>query len=886
MTPLPLTKFRIPRLRSETVERPELLARLERAVADDPVTVLCAPGGSGKTTLLAQLATRAAAGSSVVWISIDEDDDDANRLFATLTHGLEPLQLAWETEPEQLIARVAGTGAQSRAALATLVNALCTSVTPRILIVLDDLHRIGRPDAFALLDSLVERLPDHVTLLMGTRVEPPLQLARWRAHGELGEFSLDDLRFTEEEATRLAASAANPIADERMVHEALARTQGWAVGLTMLLQSRWGAPRSGRGSRGATGEAAQRNLFAYLAKEVLGSLPRDLQDFVLRTAILTELEPGLCHAVTGREDAAAVLEDLYRRNLFLTAIDDSVPVLRFHDLFREFLESELARRLPSEVRALHERAARSEVASARVVHHFLAAGCWDEAIRRILEVGESLLAEGGVATVERWIEQVPETARAGNPRLSYLTGTIAWMRWDWARAQRELVPAVEGLTDPAEARPRVRAMFQLVDALNSSGDLRAAWARLEEVSRLPLDDLGQAELALQCAWCLAPAGEVEAVARYMQEFVAHAERNPATICPVTAGRVHCMLIGLPGIADTFDRFAALCNRIAGPASAPWQLAALAVEGWARIWQGERAAAGKIVARAEDLYHRFGSIRLVGERLGQVKAVYSMAVGRHADAIAIARRHLAGLEAPEVAWHSAVWLRSYRHALARMYWIAGEPAGFFEVLPHLIAPRTPVEWPYNEVAADTVRGQAALLRSDARAAIEPFEQACEGYARHRMPAIFCDPRVGLAYAWSALGDRKRAWQAFEPTYREVTEEGAYGLLVLDSRRHVTAVLDALPADVRRAPETEAIRRRLAEWAPEAAAGPEPQGPLASLTERELEVLEQVAAGAGNKHIARDLDLSLHTVKRHIANILDKLDCASRGQAADLYRRQAG
>lgn len=886
MTLLPLTKFRMPRLRGETVERPELLARLETAVADDPATLLCAPGGSGKTTLLAQFAARAAATSSVVWISIDEDDDDANRLFATLVHGLGPLGLAWETEPQELIRRVAGAGAQSRAALATLVNALCTSAASRILVVLDDLHRISRPDAYALLDSLVERLPDHVALLMGTRVEPPLQLARWRAHGELGEFTLDDLRFTEEEAMRLAASAPQAIADQHIVHEAVVRTGGWAVGLTMLLQSRWGVARAGRGGRSANGDAAQRNLFAYLAKEVLGSLPRDLQEFVLRTSILLELDPRLCRSVTGREDAAAVLEDLYRRNLFLTAVDETAPVLRFHDLFRDFLESELARRMPDELHALHERAARAERSPARSVHHSLAAGCWDEAIRRILEAGESLLADGAVATVERWIAQLPESARAASPRLAYLAGTSAWMRWDWARARRELTLAVEGLTAPEEARRRVRAMFQLVDALNSSGDLRAAWERLEEVSRMPLDELGQAELALQCAWCLAPAGEIEAVSRYMNEFVAHAERDPATICPVTAGRVHCMLIGLPGIAEAFDRYAGLCRQVAGGTSAPWHLAALAVEGWARIWRGDRAAAANIVARAGELFQRFGNIRVLGERLGPLKAAYSMAMGHHADAVATGRQLVAGLEAPEVARHSAAWLRSYRNGLARMYWMADEPAGFFELLPHLVAPRSPAEWPYNEVVADTARGQAALLRGDARAALEPLEQACEGYARHRMPAIFCDPRVSLAYAWSVLGDRKRTWEVFEPVYREVVDEGAMGLLLLDSRRVVMSVLDALPAEVRRAPATDTMRARLAEWAPGKAADAGRRGVLAALTERELEVLEQVASGAGNKHIARTLDLSLHTVKRHIANILDKLDCASRGQAADLYRKHGG
>lgn len=156
----------------------------------------------------------------------------------------------------------------------------------------------------------------------------------------------------------------------------------------------------------------------------------------------------------------------------------------------------------------------------------------------------------------------------------------------------------------------------------------------------------------------------------------------------------------------------------------------------------------------------------------------------------------------------------------------------------------------------------------------------------MPAIFCDPRVSLAYAWTTLGDRRQAWQAFGPVYQEIVAESAPGLLLLESRPHVMAVLDVLPPDLRRAPESAAIRRTLADWTPDAVVAIEPRGVLASLTERELEVLEQVASGAGNKHIARALDLSLHTVKRHIANILDKLDCASRGQAADLYRRHAG
>ena len=130
-------------------------------------------------------------------------------------------------------------------------------------------------------------------------------------------------------------------------------------------------------------------------------------------------------------------------------------------------------------------------------------------------------------------------------------------------------------------------------------------------------------------------------------------------------------------------------------------------------------------------------------------------------------------------------------------------------------------------------------------------------------------------------------AFEPLYRAAVERQDLGPLLLDSRAHVLMAFETLPADLRNAAPTQALRARLEAWtaAPAAGGARAQSGPLARLTDRELEVLGAVAGGAGNKQIARNLDLSLHTVKRHIANILDKLDCASRGQAADLYKRAA-
>ncbi|HWJ07552.1 MAG TPA: LuxR C-terminal-related transcriptional regulator [Steroidobacteraceae bacterium] len=890
---LPVTKFRVPRLREGTVVRVELLDRLLESVASQPVTLVCAPGGSGKTTLLAQMSNRLREQAvAIVWVALDEEDDDANRVFATLLQALEPLQLAWDTPPRDLAARVIDAGTQTRAALAVAVNALCTSSAARVVIVFDDFHRIGRPDVVGLIESLVERLPEHVTVVIGTRAEPALPLARWRAHGEVGEFSLSDLRFNAAEALELAgADGLVEDAAREAVSEALQRTQGWAVGLSMLLQAGGaaaGMPRARTSTPPASNELGQRRLFAYLAHEVLARVPEDIQDFVLRCSILAELTPRLCDAVTGGDGAARMLGELYRRDLFLTVVDEDGPVLRFHDLFREFLERELSRRLPEqEVRSLHERAARAEETSARAIHHYLSGELWDEALWLILRVGESLVAAGAIATLERWIDQVPEHVRRGNARVAYLRGSCAWLRWDWSRACRELAPAVAGLTASLETPSRVRACFQLVDALCSSGQLAEAWRRLDEAKSLELDEVGQAEFTLLRAWCHAADGRMDAVASNMREFVTLAERHPEVVCPQTAGRIHCLLIGVPGMVEVFDRYARASRRVRQQLQeAPWQLAGLTIEGWARLWQGDLAGAQAAVEHAEVLYARFGSIRLMGEQLGQLRARHAAARGRHDEALAIARRHLDGLQAPELVRHRAVWLRAYRLDYARMLWMAGRDAEFLALVPALTAPRAPEEWGFVDVAIDVTRGQAALLRGQPREAIDSLVRACDGYRRVGLPAIVCDPRVALAYAWTALRDRRRAWETFEPLYRAAVEQGQFGPLLLDSRRHVLAVLDALPTEVRDHRDTVLLRETLELWGERAAESADAAGqggPLARLTDREREVLAAVAAGAGNKHIARALDLSLHTVKRHIANILDKLDCASRGQAAELHRR---
>ncbi|GMU68039.1 MAG: hypothetical protein AMXMBFR37_03720 [Steroidobacteraceae bacterium] len=868
------TKFRAPRVRSDSVARAALLAALERSVAANPVTLVSAPAGWGKSTLLAQFAGAAQHSRQVLWLSIDADDNDPNRLFAALVEAIEPLGAVWDVDPRALTANASLGGSQLRAAAAALVNALCTVSTARIVLLLDDLHRLERGEPLALIESLAERLPEHVALLLGSRVPPALPLARWRLHGELGEFGTAELAFTADDAATLAAQRLAAPLDEIALHRALARTHGWPAGLALAL---------GRARGGGRLPSSEALMFEYLAQEVFAGVPADIQEFLLRSSILVELDPALCEAVTGREDARELLRDLYRRSLFVTALDEVTPVLRVHDLFRDFLGARLALRDPGEVAAWHRAAARAERNGTRAIQHCLAAEDWDEAIARIFPIGEQLLAEGAQDAIERWLAQLPPAAREASAAAAWLEGLCASARWDWLRTRRQLTRAV-GLLD-AGSPERVRALVHLADAVNSLGDRAGAARLLDEIERQPMDAAGRAQLAVLRAWNALPSGDVDAVVRHMRDFLAIVEHDPLQLCPRAAGQIHCLFIGIPGIVGLFDRFFTLAQRVPGTKAAPWQALALTVGAWASLWRGRLEDTRDAIARSDELQHRFGDLRNVGRGHAQVKCIFLTAIGRGEEALAISTAILANMDAPDAAGLRLVWRRAYLHGTARLLWMLGRDREFLALVPELTAPRNEAEWPFLDMAADIVAGQAALIALDWPAAIAAFGRAVAVHPRHRMAMAAADPRTGLACALLGAGRRDAAWRALAPVIDECVADQAIGLLLLEPAARLDDLLGVVPAAVRRRPEVAVLLERLAAWRDHVEQDEPACGPLALLTGRELEVLAQVAAGAGNKHVARELALSLHTVKRHIANILAKLDCASRGEAADLYRRHA-
>ena len=396
------TKIQAPRQRPGSVARPALERRLDAALASHRLVLFSAPAGFGKTAALTRQIARLPEGSALAWISCDEDDD-LQRLLACLCAALEPYDPPWRSDPDALAARGAGTRSQRRAAADELLNVLAACDVAHGCIVLDDVQRIEDPGVFEFLDLLLPGLPPQWVLVLSGREAPPLALARLRVQGELAEFRESDLQFDADEVAALLQ--ATPGASDRVQpQQLLARTQGWAVGLRLALDTL----ADGRAAAGALRSAAlDRHVFDYLAAEVLDRMPAELRSFLLRCAVLPELSVARCRQVSGDANAARWLEDIEQRGLFVTSLEGSELTLRLHDLFRDFLEDRLKRELPDELPELLKRAAAGEEDTVRRIGYLVRAGAVDEACTQLCADGPVLMTSGSITPVLRMIEQFP-----------------------------------------------------------------------------------------------------------------------------------------------------------------------------------------------------------------------------------------------------------------------------------------------------------------------------------------------------------------------------------------------------------------------------------------------------------------------------------------------
>lgn len=870
-----LTKLRPPRLRAARVPRVALEGRIAAALRQHRFVLVSAPAGFGKTAALAE-ALDATPDIALAWISLDEGDD-LQRLLACLAVALEPLDPPWRTAPEALVAAAGGTAAQRRHSADELINALAATPVSRGVIALDDLHRIEDPAVFEFVDVLVERLPSAWALAVTARVDPPLPLARWRAAEEMAEFRESELRFDAAEVAALAAAQGDVAVDSTALLE---RTGGWPVGVRLALRG---------GAQGAG--LRDRHAFDYLAAEVLEQMPAALCDFLLRCAVLPELSATRCNALLGIADAARQLREIERRGLFATAIDTGdEPALKLHDLFRDFLEDRLMRGDATGVRSLLGRAADTEPDPARRIGYRLRAGDWAHAEAELQPLLREWLSFGLVAQAQRMLDAFPAAWRERSPAWWMLQALCAWARWDFAAMDGASATALRLARQHGDAAIRLRTLAYRALAHVQQDRHDDVNATLAELRSQPLPPEAAVPALTAAVWQTGDNGPATETAGWF------AERNEvlAGIDDLSQWYEASPMprdTSLPAMRAPLQRYLDLVPARALDAPSPLGAIVRLMRGHLALWAGDAATAGEQLDAAEDLSRWLGRPRNVDFQLGLVRSQHAALTGQAAACRDLAEQLRGEGEREPDGLGRALLRRSLAFTALRLLLTAGDAAAAAVQLDALQGPEPAEVGTFGQRARQlAVPAYRAGLAGDDEAAAQGWLRALAAPDALEWYGLLVEARLRAAHACLRSGRADAARAQAVAAVRRCVDDGLPGSALLAGPDVLAALASSFAKDAELAPTL----REWAHWshrlrqpagvsaaasASAAQALPAPSGPLSG---RELDVLARLAAGDSNKLIARALDLSPHTVKRHVANILDKLGCSSRGQAGAWHR----
>ena len=896
------TKLHLPGPRPGLVPRPRLAGQLEAGL-DQGMVLVCAPAGYGKTVLLADWAL--AGQRPVAWLSLDPGDNDPARFWRHAVAALDRVRPGIGARVGPLIGPPAP--ASFEGPLTALINDLGAGpATDEALLVLDDYHVITARPVHDSVQFLLEHRPPGLRLVLTSRSDPPLALARLRARRQLAELRAADLRFTAGEAGALVRQVAGgpgaALPDTAVV--ALAeRTEGWAAGLQLAALSLRGRADAAAFVAAFTG--SHRYVLDYLAEEVLEGQPEQLQTFLLETSVLERLSGGLCDAVTGRAGSQALLEQVEQAGLFLLPLDEVRGWWRYHRLFADLLRVRLEQE-PSRAARLHRNAA------AWYEEHGLA----DEAIRHAVAAGEMTWAarlveryfdamyrlRGEPATIERWISALPAGLRQSRPRLLLAQAQLA------AAAGR--IEAVQRFADAAERAAAAAADEPFEPSVGRASSLLANIpAHIALCRGFAAQYRGDAEAtAAFAARALAELGEDDR----LLDYEAHCD---LAVAEWLRGRLAAAERALlPSIAGWADRpvFVAWARHLLGQVQRAQGRLDAAVQTYQQAREATAGAAGRPLPAAGIGYVGLAE---VARQRGELDA----ALAQVTEGIELCRQ-LAYVSPLAAGLVTLAWIRQAQ----------GDQAGALEAMREAARTSQAQAGPLNPVPAQQARLLLAQgdLPGAARWIAERGLRADDEPDYAREPGHLVLARLMLAEDQPgqalALLDRLHTVAVGQERTGSIIETGALRALALAATGRESEAVTALAGMLTLAgqqghvrvfadegPPMAALLGRLiaAQRADQAAAGvplaflarlqrafgdagPVPgtrparttvPGLIEPLTDRELEVLRLLAAGRSNQDIARELVVTVDTVKKHVSHILGKLGGSNRTEAVTRARQ---
>jgi LuxR family transcriptional regulator, maltose regulon positive regulatory protein len=642
----------VPELRPESIQRTRLLLDLQAAVRH-PLTVIAAPAGYGKTTAIVQWLEHSSVEHA--WLSLDAHDNDPRWLIARL---LAALDRALPAQFEAAERALQGGLDLAVSVIPLIVNALAERDGDRLAIVLDDYHLITDGACHEAISELIDDLPAGVSVIVASRTSPPLRLGRRRAAGALAELGPEQLHFAVAEAERLLNGSLQLTLGHEQVEHINDGVSGWAAGLALVATALAG--RDDRDTILDAVGASRASLDAYLVEEVLDAARPELRDFLCRTSILGRLSAPLCRAILDDRRAPALLDEVRRNNLFVTAVDPDGTWLRYHELFAATLQRELERREPQLVDQLHLRAAdwfeRAGMPD-EAIEHALAAGDGQRAASLLAANWRALISERRYVTLRRFLDRMPDDCGELGPFCEALDLLCAMYegvdhRLTYERAERLLSahpddPRVrqvleevlispfygdighavavgfetwERYADDPDGRLRIAPWLALV--LWFAGKYDEVRSLLEPRAGLEQPVVGKVLTLGVLAMTAADEGRAEVAERYAREAMAEVEAVGGVDAVDFSGvpLVLAEALRLRGKLDEARRY--LLGAFEAEAARPGsigQAVALTYDAQLALSEGDRARARDSAARAREIVDRYRDLGTLEARLARVEA---------------------------------------------------------------------------------------------------------------------------------------------------------------------------------------------------------------------------------------------------------------------------
>lgn len=876
-SPLLHTKLRAPGFTPTLLSRPRLINQLSLQ-PERCLTLLSAPAGFGKTTLVTDWIRQ--QNSPVAWLTLDEQDNDPILFWRYLIAALRAVDAALGLQSQAVLSAFSRVPLET--AVTFLINDIISHIPPdtTLSLVLDDFHWIHTASIHQSLNYLLQHQPPQLHLLLLTRADPPLSLARLRVEGRLVELRAVDLRLTSEEMAAFFNQVMALNVSQEALHLLVEQTEGWAAGLQLVALSlrQHGADEAARLVQTFSG--IRQHVFAYLMEQVLRYQSDKVRQFLRETAVLPQFCGSLCTAVTGQDDAIHLLRQLIADNLFITPLDDEGQWYRYHPLFAELLRADLdeAARRECYRRAAHWYAEHQLVQDA--VHHALAAQDYDLMASLLTQTYKTFLAHGLLVSLQKWLDALPAKHRSPRLRLA-----VAWCRV-YEGNEPQLQQLIADITNQL---PQIEEPFQ--------GEILAVHAIYASLYSRPDDAIEWATRALSL---IEPSDHLSLAAAYQALGNAYRYQGnlDAAITAYTQGRQQFEAIGNVFMDQLPLYRIASIQIMQGRLHQAWQT-------YESIRQRAQAAGfeplimtGEVFGHLSDLYWEWNDLE---QAQAYARQEIELAQSGHmllalvdgylklAAATAAQGDGTAAREALRLAAATAVQLQSVpvsaqvalhqaRHDLAWGNLIAA--AAWANEYARQRADGTGILPPLLVQSADLLLARIWLAQGQTTAVLELLQGVipqCEAIGRIQ---LLVEAYVLQALAWARQNQEADAQTALTQALTLAKQEGYIRVFVENG-----PMLAPLLIQIRHL-FPNYVAQLLAAMPPGTAAT-SPTSPLVDpLTEREQEILKLIALGQSNREIADTLFISVGTVKGHVNHIFSKLDVKNRTQALLRARELAG